>query len=224
MLKCAKPVKIDANADANVRDPSMADDATMSNTDFAAAGNLRAVSAGSGGGRVRPSTTSSSAGCGYSASSAAFWGYANPVATDKDIEMLPPPSWVLNSYEYRHYPREGETPEQTRDRVNKMEFLQYVEREVGKEKADEAARLAAQKRKEREAQGVFGDFRQAMDNVQPGGAFAAPSGGQEGGRGSGGVRGSGGGRGSAVNARGGSRGTTRGRGGHESLNVLHWDL
>ena len=219
MLKGNKPVYVDDTT--YVRD-WVPDDKMVIDTDSAApagaTGDFRTLSTGS---RVKPSTTSSTG-------SVDFWGYANPVATDKDMPMLPPPSWVRNCYEYRDYPREGESAQQTRDRVNKMEFLRNIEREVGKTRADEAARLAAEARREREARGVFGDFVEATNNVRPGGAFAAPaapSGGQQGGRTSGG------GRGGAENVRGGGRGMTRGRGGtnrgrgrHDRLDVLQWDL
>ena len=211
MLKGNKPVYVDDTT--YVRD-WVPDDKMMIDTDSpAATENLRPLPPGS---RVNPSTTSSTG-------SVDFWGYTNPVATDKDMPMLPPPSWVRNCYEYRDYPREGESAQQTRDRVSKMEFLRNIEREVGPERADQAARLAAQARREREARGVFGDFVEAVESVRPGGAFAAPaapSGGQGGGRTSGG------GRGGAEDVRGGGRGMSRGRGRgrHDRLDVLHWDL
>ena len=217
MLKGNKPVYVDDTT--YVRD-WVPDDKMMIDTDSTApagaTGDFRALSTGS---RVKPSTSNSTG----SASEAAFWGYANPLATDKDIPMLPPPAWVRNCYEYRDYPREGESAQQTRDRVSKMEFLRNIEREVGPERADQAARLAAEARREREARGVFGDFVEAVESVRPGGAFAAPaapSGGQGGGRTSGG------GRGGAEDVRGGGRGMTRGRGRgrRDRLDVLHWDV
>ena len=229
MLKGNKPVYVDDTT--YVRD-WVPDDKMMIDTDSAApagaTGDFRALSTGS---RVKPSTSSST--------DAAFWGYTNPVATDKDIPMLPPPAWVRNCYEYRDYPREGESAQETRDRVNKMEFLRNIEQEVGKKRADEAARLAAEARREREARGVFGDFVEAVGRVRAGGAFAAPAapgGGQEGGGANGGAnharggqeggRTSGGGRVGTEDARGGLRGTSRGRGRgrHDRLDVLQWDL
>lgn len=232
----------------NVRDSTMDDDVLMSNTDVpttGAATNLRKVSAKpdrgivvdltNEEGRERSQrstfdtpTSAANSGPGRTTSSA-FWGYANPVATDKDIEMLPPPAHVLNSYEYRNIPRPGETPEQTKDRVGKIEFLKSIERQFGKEKADEAARLAEEKRRQRKAgksesalgeseqmeenrtQSRWDEFEQAMRNVQPGGAFA------DGSENNGGTS-----RGNGDRGRGGSSG--RGRGVSGRLDVLDWDV
>ena len=209
----------------NARD-TMDDDVAMANTDVPTAGaatNLRSVSAEPGRGVVidltndegQPRLERSSAAVPKAkaqperrrTTSSASWGYANPVATDKDVEMLPPPAHVLNSYEYRDIPRLGETPEQTKDRVGKMEFLKFVEREVGKEKADEATRLAEEKRRGRtvdegeevEARRRWEEFQENLRNVKPGGAFA-DVGGSEGGS------------------------TSKGRGGPRRLDVLDWDV
>lgn len=241
---------------ANVRDSSIDDDVLMSNTDVPTAGtatNLRGVSPESArdiavdltgdddGERLRHSkfvSPTSTAGPGLRRTTpSAPWGYANPVATDKDVEMLSPPAHVLNSNKYRDILRPSETPEQTKDRVEKVEFLKSMERQFGKEKADEAAKLAERKRRqktlgeseqaeERPPQSAFGEseqveerrgqsrwdeFEQAMRNVQPGGAFA----------GGGGNRG-GTSRGKGDRGRGGSSGT--GRGGSGRLDVLDWDV
>ena len=160
----------------NVRASPIDADMLMSNTDVPSAGaatNLRGVSAKPGRGVVVDLTDDDGNKRSQRSSfvtptpirnpdrrrttSSASWGYANPVATDKDIEMLPPPAHVLNSYEYRDIPRPGETPEQTKERVAKMDFVKSIEGQFGKEKADQAAKLADDKRRQKKA----GDSEQA---------------------------------------------------------------
>lgn len=187
----------------NVRDSPMDDDVVMSNTNDTtadAAANRRGIPPKPGRGVVvdltddgdglKPSspatsdrlqtTLSGTTSSHRRRSTSAFVGYANPVATDKDVEMLPIPTHVLNTYEYRDIPRPSETAGQTEDRVSKMEFLNYVEKEVGPEKSAEASRLAQEKKRSSR----FGEFAQAMKDVQPGGAFAGGGGNAPHGRGS----------------------------------------
>lgn len=201
----------------NVRASPIEEDVLMSNTDIPTAGaatNLRGVSAEPAWGVVvdlsvdegrersqrsifvtpEPKTGADH----HRITSSASWGYANPVATDKDIEMLPPPAHVLNSDEYRNIPRPGEKPEEAKDAVGKMESLKSMEKHIGKEKADEATTLAGKKRRQRKSgdfeqaggsweqsvigeseeaeesrkQSRWGEFEKAMRNVRPGGAFA----------------------------------------------------
>ena len=210
---------------ANVRDsPMSADGVTMSNTNTnSAAGNLRALSSAKS---VNPYSDPPS----DTSSANQHWGYANPVAQDKDIEALPPPEWMSGHIiDDRHHPEW--TPEFLRAERKRLQDLddaaeqrrgdEWVAEKKRIREAEEKRMREAEEKRKSEGQGVFGEWKDAMGRVQPGGATtapAAPAGAHQGGRASGAGRGG--------NGRGGARGRGRGRGRarHAGLNVLDWDL